>query len=281
MMTASFVADLIAAAHNGDNPPVLHLFDDPYLLLDGRRRELPEGSKRLVAFLALSEQRIGRRAAACRLWPTVTESRAAGNLRSALWRLRGAGLDVVETDKDALALRKDMLVDIELIFEWAARMIGDAGTERDLACGAWRTRCVELLPGWYDDWVLLERERLRYRYLHGLEAMSRLLTRNGRCAEAVESAMAVIAVDPLRESAQRLLVEAHLAEGNVGEALRCFQHYRALVQRELRVDPSPELTALLHPLATGNRVHAAPHAVRSGAHRSPSGLLSTRDRRCR
>ena len=275
-MTAAFVADLVTAAHSGGDPPVLHLFDDPYLWQDGRRHELPEGSKRLVAFLALSERRAGRRVAACRLWPTVTESRAAGNLRSALWRLRGAGLDVVEADKEALALRRDVLVDVELIFEWADRLIGGAATERDLACGAWRARCVELLPGWYDDWVLLERERLRHRYLHGLEAMSLRLTRNGRCAEAVEAAMAVVAVDPLRESAQRLLVEAHLAEGNVSEALRCYQHYRALAHRELRVDPSPELTALLYPPATGNRVHVGPRGVRVGAHRSASGRLSPR-----
>jgi DNA-binding SARP family transcriptional activator len=264
-MTAAFVAELVTAAHGGGDPPVLHLLDDPYLLQDGQRRELPEGSKRLVAFLALSERRSGRRAAACKLWPNVSESRAAGNLRSALWRLRGAGLDVVETDKEALALRGDVLVDIELIFEWAERLIRDTPTEHDLACGAWRARCVELLPGWYDDWVLIERERLRHRYLHGLEAMSGLLTNGGRCAEAVEAAMAVIAVDPLRESAQRLLVEAHLAEGNVGEALRCYQRYRALAQHELQVDPSPELTALLHPLSRPER--GGSPAIRVGAHR--------------
>jgi DNA-binding SARP family transcriptional activator len=272
-MTAAFVAELIMAAHSDGDSPVLHLFDDPYLLREGRRRKLPEGSKRLVAFLALSERRSGRRAAARKLWPTVSESRAAGNLRSALWRLRGAGLDLIETDEEALALRADVLVDIELIFEWADRMIRDTATEHDLACGAWRARCVELLPGWYDDWVLIERERLRHRYLHGLEAMSCRLTNGGRCAEAVEAAMAVIAVDPLRESAQRLLVEAHLAEGNVGEALRCFQRYRALAQHELQVYPSPELTALLHPLSREGRGRSA--AMRVDAHRGAVSRIPT------
>jgi hypothetical protein len=71
---------------------------------------------------------------------------------------------------------------------------------------------LELLPGWYDDWVLLEREPLRQRVLHGLEALSRHLVRAGRFAEAVEAAMVAVAVEPLRESAQRALVTAHLAE---------------------------------------------------------------------
>lgn len=252
-MTAALIAELVTAARRGPDPRVLHLLGDPYLLQGGQRRELPDGSKRLVAFLALSERCSGRRAAACKLWPRVSESRAAGNLRSALWRLRGAGLDVVDTDNETLALRGDVVVDVELIFAWADRMIRDKATDQDLACGAWRARCVELLPGWYDDWVLLERERLRHRYLHGLEAMSCRLTNGGRCAEAVEAAMAVIAVDPLRESGQRLLVEAHLAEGNVGEALRCYQRYRALARHELQVDPSAELTALLHPLSREER----------------------------
>jgi DNA-binding SARP family transcriptional activator len=244
-MTAAFVADLVTAAHH-DGRVVLHLVDGPYLSQDGVRRDVPEGSKRLVAFLALSGRRARRRATACELWPSVSEGRAAGNLRSALWRLRGAGLDLVAGEKDVLVLRGDVAIDLELVFDWAARLIEGSATERDLACGAWRARCVELLPGWYEDWVLLERERLRYRFLHGLEAMSQRLTCAGRCAEAVEAAMAVIAVDPLRESAQRLLVEAHLTEGNVGEAVRCFRRYRALAHRELRVEPGPELTALIH-----------------------------------
>ena len=75
--------------------------------------------------------------------------------------------------------------------------------------------------------------------------------------------MAVIAVDPLRESAQRLLVQAHLAEGNVGEALRCYQRYRALAEYELQVEPSAELTALLHPLSREARGRST--AARRGA----------------
>ena len=38
----------------------------------------------------------------------------------------------------------------------------------------------ELLPDWYDDWVLLERERFRQLRLHALDALCDDLTRAGR-----------------------------------------------------------------------------------------------------
>ena len=48
---------------------------------------------------------------------------------------------------------------------------------------------LDLLPGWYDDWTILERERLRQRVLHALEAQSRILSAVGRHAVAVEAAL--------------------------------------------------------------------------------------------
>jgi DNA-binding SARP family transcriptional activator len=65
--------------------------------------------------------------------------------------------------------------------------------------------------------------------------------------------MTAVAVEPLRESAQRALVSAHLAEGNRIEALRCFDVYRALLWRELRVEPAADLTALLRSDPPGQR----------------------------
>jgi DNA-binding SARP family transcriptional activator len=49
----------------------------------------------------------------------------------------------------------------------------------------------------------------------------------------------------MRESAQRVLIEAHLSEGNVGEARRAFAVFRRLLLRDLGVPPSQALTGLL------------------------------------
>jgi DNA-binding SARP family transcriptional activator len=104
---------------------------------------------------------------------------------------------------------------------------------------------MDLLPGWYDDWVIFERERIRQRFLHALEALSRHLIAVGRFADAVEAAISVVSGDPLRESANRVLIEAHLAEGNVVEARRAYKRYRDTVRRELGVEPSEQLARLM------------------------------------
>jgi two-component SAPR family response regulator len=100
-----------------------------------------------------------------------------------------------------------------------------------------------VLPGWYDDWALIERERVRQRLLHALEVLSRQFVRVRRCAEAVEAAMMAVSAEPLRESAQRTLIEAHLAEGNLIEGRRSFEAYRQVLRRELGAEPDPEPAA--------------------------------------
>jgi DNA-binding SARP family transcriptional activator len=104
----------------------------------------------------------------------------------------------------------------------------------------------DLLPSWYDDWVLFERERLRQLRIHALETLAATLTRKARFAEAIDAALHAICAEPLRESAHRRLIEAHLAEGNVSEAITQYERYRALLDEALGVPPSPGLRALLH-----------------------------------
>ncbi|MGY1636842.1 BTAD domain-containing putative transcriptional regulator [Geodermatophilus sp. SYSU D00742] len=224
---------------------VLHLLgDQPYVSAEGRRYEVPEGGKRLLVFLALNRRRVERRRVAGALWPVGSEERAAGNLRSALWRLRGADIGVLLADKTSVKLREEVTVDFELVSAWATRLIDGSMPTQDLALSPYWTEALDLLPGWYEDWVLMERERLRQRVLHALEALSHRLLVAGRCAEAVDVAVTAVAVEPLRESAQRALLAAHLAEGNRIEALRCLTAYRTLVRRELGVEPAADLFAM-------------------------------------
>ena len=243
-MVAHPTSSLVVAAQS-NQAPVLHLFGGPHVTLGPRRLEIPEGSKRLLVFVALHRRRVERRHVAGTLWPIGDDGRAAGNLRSALWRLRGAGIDLLAADKCSLALCDDVVVDVHVVSNWAARLIDGTASDDELAVAPWWVDALDLLPGWYDDWALVERERMRQRVLHALEALSRRLVHAGRCAEGVEAALLAVGAEPLRESAQRSLIEAHFAEGNWVEGWRSYQAYRDLLCRELDVEPSAELVALL------------------------------------
>lgn len=102
-----------------------------------------------------------------------------------------------------------------------------------------------LLPDWYDDWVTVERERFRQLRLHALEALAARYVELGRFAEAVEMAQLAVTAEPIRESAHRVLIEAHLPEGNTGEALRQYHLFRELLNEELGLSPSPRIRELL------------------------------------
>ena len=243
-MFIEFVQGLIAGEVS-KTPSVLHLFGGPFVTYGRQRLEIPEGSKRLLAFVALHHRRIERRYAAGTLWPNGDDVRAAGNLRSALWRLNLAGIHVLSADKHGLAICDDVPVDVDIITAWANRLIGGSASRDDLIIMPWGVDALDLLPGWYDDWVLMEREHIRQRVLHALEALSRQLMQLRRYAEAVEAAMIAVSTEPLRETAQRALIEAHLAEGNWVEGRRSFEAYRDLLARELGTRPGPELAAML------------------------------------
>jgi len=238
---------------------VVHLLGGLYVTQGGRRIEVPEGCKRLLAFLALRRGRVERCHAAGTLWSSVDDRRAAGNLRSALWRLRCAEIDVLEADKRSVGLRHGVVVDVLEVAEWAARLIAQRPLPEDLSLSLPFADALDLLPGCYDDWAIIERERMRQRMLHALEALSRAMTTMGRYGEAVDAAMTAISVEPLRESAQRALLEAHMAESNLSEARRNFLAYRNLVRSELVVEPSVELAALVR-----WRLSRGPQACSSG-----------------
>jgi DNA-binding SARP family transcriptional activator len=109
---------------------VLHLFGGPFVTVEQRRFDVPEGSKRLLVFVALHRGRVDRRYAAGSLWPGGNDLRAAGNLRLALWRLNGAGIRLLSADKHGLTMRDNVLVDAQLVASWAARLLADSASDR-------------------------------------------------------------------------------------------------------------------------------------------------------
>jgi len=228
---------------------LLRAFDLTY---DGAPIRVSAGAHRVLAFLALSDRPLARSYVAGVLWPETSDKRASGSLRSAVWDLRLTGHDLIETSGHCLQLGPAVQVD----YRWALtlaeavldarRPCPDAYLERDLLRG-------DLLSDWYDDWVLFERERFRQLRLHILEALCDRLIDERRFARAVEAGVAAVAGEPLRETAHRALIQAHLAEGNLGEALRQYETYERLLRDDLGLVPSQELRALIRRMARPQR----------------------------
>lgn len=248
------------AADRSVPPPVsLRLLGSFEVTRVGRALPLPMSAQRLVALLGLHGRPLMRSFVAGTLWLDMPEERAAASLRSTLWRLHGAASGLVTSANGQLALSSGTTVDLEQARARARRILDEPNA---LDAGDEPARVLELdvLPQWYDDWVMIERERFRQMRLRALEALSGQLLQRGRCHRALEAGLAAVAAEPLRESAHRAVIAVHLAEGNRSEAVRQYELYRQLLQDELRVAPSPLMESLM---SVGDGTKAAGPAERS------------------
>lgn len=212
-----------------------------------RALALPSGSRKLLAFLALRDRPATRHLVASSLWPEAPPQDAASSLRSALWRLKPTASAAVVVEDLDLGPHPGVRVDIRESRALAHRLL-DPTSEilpGDETAAAVASLSVDLLPGWYDDWVVIENEEWHQLRLHALEAMAAHLTLKGRWAEAVIAALAAIRAEPLRESAHGALIKVFLAEGNQMEALEGFNRYRAMLRSELGIEPTAQLTDLV------------------------------------
>jgi DNA-binding SARP family transcriptional activator len=210
---------------------------------DGEDMDLPVNVQRLVIFLSLQPHPLQRSHVAGTLWPETSDQRASANLRSALWRLNQLGCQLIVAKGSCLALAPGIRVDLHRSAARARELLRDLDSVIDEQDDA--LFHADLLPDWYDDWLVIERERFHQLRLRALECVCERLTALGSYARAVEAGLAAVAAEPLRESAHRALVKVHLAEGNLAEAVRQFQFYRRLLQDELGLSPSPQMVTLL------------------------------------
>jgi DNA-binding SARP family transcriptional activator len=162
---------------------------------------------------------------------------------------------MLQVSKLELGLAKDVTVDVCYARGLARRLLDPAVTPKqsDLSSAAVMILSHDLLPGWYDDWVLVEAEDWRQLRLHALETLACRLTAVGCWGQAADAARAAVRAEPLRESARVVLIQVHLAEGNQSEAVRQFTLYRALLHAELGLEPTPRLHRLIQDLQSQSR----------------------------
>jgi DNA-binding SARP family transcriptional activator len=222
----------------------IDLLDGFALHLDGVRADLPPVAQRLVAFVAMHRRALHRSYVAGCLWPDSAERRAAANLRSALWRVKQACSELIAATANHVRLHVDVAVDVRDLESLAYSVLDESPSSVTFA----RMDAVlraDVLPDWADEWVTVERERIRQLRLHALEALCTQRSAMRQFGHAVHFGLAAVAAEPLRESAHRAVIGAYLAEGNWWNAFRQFETYRRLLADELGVEPSPQIVALL------------------------------------
>ncbi|MGW1615963.1 AfsR/SARP family transcriptional regulator [Streptomyces sp. NPDC002285] len=208
--------------------------------------ELCRNGQRMMAFVGL-RGRVSRTVLAGTLWPEVSEEHARGSLRTTLWKLPRGEPPLIRCCGADLVITATVRVDVHTLAETALSLIQECDPPLNGVPPLAMLSGEDLLPGWDEDWVLLERERLRQLRLHALDALAETLTRQGKPALALEAAWASVRSEPLRESAHRAAVSAHLAEGNLAEAVRHYHAFRRLLHEELGVEPSPAFARMLRP----------------------------------
>lgn len=206
---------------------------------------MPRNAQRVLGFLAVTRVEHPRDTVAGHLWPAALPERAMSNLRTALWRVRQADSRIIRARRDSIGLSDEVEIDYEVITSQARGIIAELPVDDQAITGAARLLEADLLPGWDEEWLLLDRERHRQLRIHALERLSELLTSRGHYGRAIDVACAAVRIEPLHESAHAALIAAHMAEGNRTEALRQYRAYARLLDDEVGLEPSSRLSALL------------------------------------
>lgn len=243
-------------------PACLRLLGGWQLIVDGAEIELGHREQRLTALLGVAGP--GARAqAASALWPDSTDEHALGSLRRAVRQCRTRCPDVLVADRLTIGLAPVVRVDVDDLRRVAGLtrlpMSDEVAHELHRAL-----RGPELLPGWFDDWVVEERARLDQLRVEALERIAQHGLDEGDFALAVAAADDAGAIDPLRESARELSIRGHLGKGDVGSALHELQRYSTVLGEELGVAPPARIRELVEPL---REEPAAPRAQAVAARR--------------
>jgi len=216
----------------------------------------------LFAYLILSAGTSHRREKlAGLLWPDSLEETARDNLRHALWRMRKALSSVSATR----FLRAN---DLAIGFEKSSDTWLDAAEVEKLGESASADELIsvlseyqgELLPGFYDEWVVLERDRLYFLFEHHMARLMSLLQQEGRWLDIFDWGERWIKLGEKPEPAYRALMSAHAAKGDMPKVAATYERCLKALE-EIGFEPSEQTRALYESLKAGKETFETRSAV--------------------
>jgi DNA-binding SARP family transcriptional activator/predicted ATPase len=226
---------------------------------DGKAVEVTSRpAQSLLSFLALSPGTRHLRAKLAGLfWPESTESNARSNLRQSLWRLRTAiGSEYILVDSRSIAFNQnaDHWIDATILDR---QLPGDAADDLMVSVSAYGG---ELLPGFYDNWVVLERERLQALFERHMRHLLDRLVEERRWDDVLRWAERWIGLGHVPEPAYRALMVAHSEQGDLSSVAAVYRRCAEALDEELAVEPSAETRGLYRRLTTAEE----PETARNG-----------------
>jgi predicted ATPase/DNA-binding SARP family transcriptional activator len=218
--------------------------------------ELPSRpAQSLLAYMALNAGvSLRREKLASLLWYDATEANARSYLRQALWRIRksleSGSLqwgDYLQISEISITFNEhsDYWLDVDQLLERTEgrpleAIIEDVGFYRG-----------ELLPGFYDEWVSLERDRLLSAYHQKMNCLLERLIQSRRWDEVIKWGEDWIRLGFSPEPAYRALLKAYAGLGNQGMISITYQRCKEALDRDLGVDPSPGTVQLYEQIQAG------------------------------
>ena len=229
----------------------VRLFGEFKVSLDSQPIEIPSRPMQsLLAYLILNAGTAYRREKlAGLLWPESDEKNARHNLRQTLWRLgKVIGKDFFLTDKVSVGFNPqvDYRLDVAVLQDKAAEWNTTDQLVRSVS-----VYTDVLLPGFYEDWVLLEQERLQAIYEDRMQMLLDRLIHEGRWRETREWAERWIAQGHVPEAAYRALMVAHAGLGDQAGVTAVYQRCVEALDEEIGVEPSPETKSLFQRISAG------------------------------
>jgi len=217
----------------------IHLLGDFRLSYNGNSlTTLNTRLQTLLVYLLLHRQHPQpRQHIAFVFWPDSSENQAFSNLRTLYARLRKnlpqADL-FLQADHQTMQWRLDAPFSLDVAkFETA---VNTAATITD-----WQTAINlyydNLLPNWYDEWLVSERERLQQLFFRANETLMQMLEDQRHYQSAAQAAQRLLRHDPLHEATYRRLMRVQALAGNKAGALRTFHTCATRLEKELSVVP--------------------------------------------
>lgn len=263
------------------------LFGRVRVALDGGAQEIrmTPTAQTLLAFLLLQRTFSPRDVLASLCWGDQPDEQARNCLNTALWRLRRA-LEGEHTSPCSYLLT---MPNGEVGFNWESPHWLDVTTfERTAAPvlaapagvltpnqaagleAALALYTGDLLEGFYDDWALRERERVRSMYLDSLAWLMRFHHARGAYADGLAAGQRLLAHDPLREEIHRAMMRLYLKVGDRALAVRQYNLCRDILADELGIPPMAETEAVYRQVLQADGLQSTVGSAAAGTGEAPA-----------